>query len=277
MRARIRAAFSPALRCSIGLAPNAYLAKVASEIVKPDGLVRIDEDNLPAVLLPLALEALPGIGRHMRRRLARCGIHTMEQLWAQPCGRLRAIWGGLEGERFWLRLRGHEVPLPPTRRATFGHSHVLPPDLREWGKARAVCIRLLQKAAMRLRMAAYHAARLDVSVQTAGARWEEWEAFDPACSTQVFITAFGRAWERRPALPRPVAVAVALSGLTPSAGLARPLFAHDRDARREQLDRAMDALNLQLGARTVYYGGAWGALHSAPTRIAFAQIPDMRL
>jgi DNA polymerase-4 len=69
------------LRCSVGLAPNRFLAKVATNLQKPDGLVTITPSQLPNILLSLKPRDLPGIGHQMEQRLLKRGITTVEQLW----------------------------------------------------------------------------------------------------------------------------------------------------------------------------------------------------
>ena len=59
------------IRCSIGIAPNTFLAKVASNMQKPDGCVVIEANELPDRLYPLKLRDLNGIGRRMEERLNR--------------------------------------------------------------------------------------------------------------------------------------------------------------------------------------------------------------
>src|SRR2546430_1826189 len=68
------------LRCSVGLAPNRFLAKIASNMQKPDGLVTLTPSQLPQALFSLTPRDLPGIGGRMEQRLRRMGVETMEQL-----------------------------------------------------------------------------------------------------------------------------------------------------------------------------------------------------
>ena len=67
------------LRSSVGLATNRYLAKVASDMEKPDGLVALPLDILPEALRQLTLRDLPGIGPKTEKRLNDKGIRTMER------------------------------------------------------------------------------------------------------------------------------------------------------------------------------------------------------
>ena len=79
VKARILEQVGPMLRSSVGLATNRYLAKVASDMEKPDGLVALPLDILPEALRQLTLRDLPGIGARTEKRLNEQGIRTMER------------------------------------------------------------------------------------------------------------------------------------------------------------------------------------------------------
>jgi DNA polymerase-4 len=93
------------LTCSIGIAPNAFLAKLGSVLGKKrDGLMLISPQNIDEVLKQLKLGELPGIGANMCYRLERGGIRTpLEMRYAGP-HRLKAIFKGIEGIFWHYRL-----------------------------------------------------------------------------------------------------------------------------------------------------------------------------
>lgn len=111
IKADIRREVGDWLKCSIGLAPNAFLAKLASELRKPDGLVVISPDNIDDVLRPLQLTDLPGIARRMAERLQRSGIHTPLQLRHTPPDVLRRACHSIIGAYWHYRLNFSEVDL----------------------------------------------------------------------------------------------------------------------------------------------------------------------
>src|SRR5207245_3578414 len=80
------------MRASVGIAPNIFLAKVASDMEKPDGLTVLHPGNFPQALFDLDLKALPGIASGMLARLQRHDIHTVQALWEAPPDRLRRAW-----------------------------------------------------------------------------------------------------------------------------------------------------------------------------------------
>ena len=95
----------PAINCSIGVASNRFLAKTASNMQKPDGLVLLQEHDLPQALFALKLTDLTGINVNMLRRLNRGGVTSVEELYNLPPKQARAIWGSVGGERFWYHLQ----------------------------------------------------------------------------------------------------------------------------------------------------------------------------
>lgn len=103
IRADIRA--ETALNASAGVAPNKFLAKIASDWLKPDGLFVIQPHEVADFLAPLAVRKLPGVGGATERALADLGIITVAQLRAHPLGELVARFGK-QGRRLFELARG---------------------------------------------------------------------------------------------------------------------------------------------------------------------------
>jgi DNA polymerase-4 len=266
------------MRCSVGIAPNRFLAKVAADMRKPDGLTVLTAADLPHALFGLKLDDLPGVGPRMLRRLNGFGVRTVEQLCGLPEPMLRAVWRGVVGTLWWHRLRGADLRERTGARRTVGHSHVLAPQRRTDDGARAVLIRLLDKAAARLRRLGCWARRLTVEVRgvrMVGDDRPKWkaEAKFPACQdTLTLMQAMLDLWGRRRSVGVPLKVGVTLSDLQGEGAAAEPLFEADR--RRLRLSRCMDRLNNKLGRYAVHFAGMQEALHAAPPRIAFGSIPE---
>jgi DNA polymerase-4 len=265
------------LRCSIGIAPNPFLAKTASEMHKPNGFVIIDTSDLPSCLFSLNLRDLCGIGEAMENRLRQHGIRTVEDLCNASKFRLRKVWGGIEGERMYARLRGERVYTPPTRRATVGHSHVLPPELRSDQDAFSVLHKLLQKAAMRLRNYGLVAGAISIKLKyTEGWSWDDKISFDPTNDTLKFLHVLETLWDRRHKMEvTPMMVAATLFNLIDEKSCSLSLFKDD--ISRDYLNVVIDRINLRYGKNTVYFGGAQSGLRAAPMRIAFNHIPDIKI
>ena len=112
------------IKCSIGLATNAFLAKTATNMQKPDGLVVLPPDNYKDRLFAFKLTDLCGIGKNIEYRLNRAGINSIEQFWNISPKHARKVWGSVAGERFWYNLHGFDVPDRPTKKSVIGHSRV---------------------------------------------------------------------------------------------------------------------------------------------------------
>ena len=265
------------MRCSIGIAPNDYLAKTASDMQKPDGCVVLDEEDLPQRLYALQLRDLCGIGRNMYARLWKHGIYTVEMLCTATQRQLRDVWGGVEGERMYARLRGEDVPLPPTQKSTVGHSHVLEPAFRSREGASSVLHRLVQKAAMRLRSYELVSGRVDVRIRfRCGTCWKAGMKLSSTQDIVQFTQALSRMLVDMPHDTTPINVSVSLNDVAPRAQIPQPLL-DDVGPVRESLNASIDAINHKYGKNTLYVGTAWNALNSAPMRIAFTHIPDLEL
>ena len=269
---------SPLLTCSVGLAPNRFLAKTASDMQKPNGLVTITPDDLPQKLYSLQLRDLYGVGPRMETRLRVRLIETVEHLCAASPQMLRDIWGGIEGERFHAALHGKPACSHSTARRTLGHSHVLPPELRHEAGARSVLHRLTQKSAMRLRSMGHLAAGMGVYIRSSGglADWSDETRFVETQDTLDFLRVLERLWERRPpgACDALLGVGINLFGLCEEKSGVLPLFDRGQSERKAALLASMDRLNIKEGKNTIYFGGAHGALAYTPMRIAFTRIPD---
>jgi DNA polymerase-4 len=276
VKAKVRAEVGECMTCSIGIGPNRFLAKTASNMQKPDGLTVIHDKDLPDILFRLQLSDLNGIGRAMLERLNHHGIYTVEALCQATREQLRRIWGGVEGERYYDRLRGVEIPHAPNRRSSISHSHVLPPHLRHVTGAWSVLSKLTQKAGLRLRAEGYLASRLSVRVSWRRHNaWESATAFPPMSDTLGFLRILHGLWADRPSYGEPVKVAMVLSDLSPLQQETLPLF--DDNTCHPGLDTTFDRVRRKYGNDALYFGGAFLATHEASMRIAFNHIPDLVL
>jgi DNA polymerase-4 len=280
-----RAAPGGAIRCSIGIAPNDFLAKTASDMLKPDGLVVIEQADLPQALHGLALRDLCGIGAAMEARLAGEGIRTVAQLAAASKLALRRAWGGIEGERMWALLRGAWLPAAETVRSSLGHSHVLGPELRTGAGALAVLKKLLTKAAMRLRRDGLLAGAMAVRIRFVGVerRWEGDAHFAPTDDSRELLRLLRAMLDAErgpgrvlpgPARAVPLSVSVTLHRLAERAQTSGSLFAPASPPRG--VDAVIDRINAKFGLNKVYFGGMQDALahDAAPMRIPFNRIPE---
>ncbi len=285
------------LLVSIGVAPNTMLAKLASDMMKPNGLVIIEQHEIPEKLLQLKLQDITGIGKRMLIRLNDCGIHSMADLYAAPRDLLHTAWGGLAGNDMYDKLRGVAYGPRKTEARSLGHSHMLPPQMRNPKDALAVLNRLTQKAGMRLRKQGFYATGLSVSVRldprgmygyagssSAPMGGHREAAMGETQDTADLLHTLDILWHSGlHLLKRPKAVGMVLHGLVPASqhtpGLFDAPFAKS-DAKtplreRTKLLSALDGINRRYGKNALYFATAHGALDHAPMRIAFNRIPDI--
>jgi len=286
------------LRCSIGMAPNRYLAKIASDMQKPDGLIGLLPSQLPRAIAHLALRDLPGVGARTEKRLNGKGITTMEQLLALDRPGMHKLWDSVWGDRLYHWLRGADTgddgaPVPTDVQKSLGHSHVLGPEFRSDEGAWSVAHKLLHKASMRLRMEKFYCGSMAVSIKYAltreqaerveskkhssgiqGTGWGMEARFRECQDTLSLLDVLKKTWAKRPQGPeyaKPFFVGVTLRDLMPEADHQDDLFGEPDN--RNQLSATMDKLNLKYGHSTLHFAGMLPARETAPTRIAFTQIP----
>jgi DNA polymerase IV len=274
---KIKKEVGVSLRSSIGIAPNRFLAKTATDMQKPDGLVVIEEKDLPDCLFRLRLNDFCGIGRRMELRLRAYGIDSVKKLCLADKNILRSVWGGIEGERVYDQLRGEDVKRPPTHRWTVGHSHVLPPKLRNRESAFAVLHRLTQKAAMRLRHLKYAAGGMAISIKYIGKfKWRNDISLSYTQNTLTFLNALELMKSRNPFdEAKPLAVGITLFNLIKEEKITLPLF--ENYEKNKSLYAAVDKLNKNYGYSAAYFGGSHEAINAAPMRVAFTQIPNLEI
>lgn len=264
------------MRCSIGIAPNRFLAKTASNLDKPNGLCVLDETSIPDRLYDLDPKKLTGIGGAMRERLRRRGIDTIGRLYECSERDLHDIWKGVMGAMWWAQLRGGSDWYDrPSTRQSVSHGHVMSPELRTHEGARSLGVRLLAKACVRLRDINHHATRMTVFVRFEdGHRWATDDVFEPSRDSLVLQRVLARVWNP-PTHDRPKQVIVVLSGLTPSHNVEASLF--DAAEKSSELSDVFDRITRRYGYDAIYSASMHHAKKAAPRRIAFGNVPDLSI
>ena len=291
IKAGIRETVGACLTSSVGVAPNRLMAKLASDMQKPDGLVVLTADDLPHRLFGLKLRDIAGIGANMERRLARDGVNDIRQLVERRPRDAGSAWGGTNGDRLWYLLHGVDLPEKATQTRSIGHSHVLSPGRRDGASVRLTARRLALKAASRLRRKGYHTRLVVLHV-----RFEDdktvWQVSRklPATQDSFRILAaldglFPRLLEegqRRHGGLRARMIGVTLTDIAPAGQEQGSLFAAlepdsalARETRGLALSRAMDSINEKFGRHAVSLGPLGsGRIDRVGTKIAFGRIPD---
>jgi DNA polymerase-4 len=294
VRTRIKSEVGEWLRCSIGIAPTRFLAKLGSDLQKPSGLTIITKENLDEILARLDLEDVCGIGPRIRRRIERLGYRSLLEVKRASIPNLMHAFGK-NGYMLWAKLNAVEVERvasgdPPPK--SIGHSYCVPNRVNREGKVEAVLAKLTERAARRLRQNKLHAGAISVAVglrddapaSSHGPFWRPQS--DEGGSTWVRLdepaddsfTLVGTASELLHDLwdgKRPVNfLAVTLMELgSPSLQtgfetLVRPDASNH--ARRQSLSRAADQVKDRYGDESLVLGRLFGVgIAEAPDRIGF--------
>ncbi len=273
----IRTQVGDTLGCSVGIAPNRFLAKVASDMQKPDGLIVIESHEIPEKILKLKSRDLPGIGHQMEQKLLLRGIRTVGDLWALSKAEMKSAWGGIVGEKMYGWIRGEDHDWKGlSEQKSVGHSHVLPPELRTMDLAFAIAQKLTHKAAARMRKLGFWARGFslyvrymmpDRKIRTWGDSVKLLECQD----TFTVLEALRELWIEAP-IGKPFAVGVCFFNFVTEEEHTLGLFGGQK---KQALSDALDGINGKFGNNALYYGGIHHVRDEAPTRISFTNVPEL--
>lgn len=171
IKSRIRSEIGEWISVSIGIAPNRWLAKTASNLHKPDGLEEINKDNFEMVYRRLNLVDLSGIKRANSARLNKMGIYTVWDFYQASMQQLKGAFQSVVGRDWYLRLRGFEVDEVEFDRRSYGNSFVLPRTVSNLDEILPILIKLVEKMGFRLRKAGFGASGVWLGVGLRPIRW----------------------------------------------------------------------------------------------------------
>ena len=255
IKARIRE--TVALTCTIGIAPNRFLAKIASDMHKPDGLTRILAEEVLAFTASLPVGKVPGVGPMSLETLRRLGIRTLGDLRKCPDGLLERRLG-----RFGRRLKSLAfgvdatpvVPFAPAK--SVSSEETLAADTADQAVLRTQLLLQAEAVGAQLRKMGLRARTITLKLKYADFSQVTRSVTLPG-ATQAADTIFGTAVNLLQA--QPLARKVRLIGvgashfLPQSAPCQMTLFddAADRNADWEKVDQTVDAITRKFGRGTV--------------------------
>jgi len=173
------------LTCSIGIAPNKLLAKIASDMQKPDGLTMLTENDIASRIWPLPIRKLYGLGPKTEERLKKTGIETIGQLAALPREFLIRSFGPSYGEYLYEAFRGiddsplvtHWEPKSFSRETTFQV------DVQDWQVIARTIAELSKEVVSDLQHKGYCARTVTIKI-----RFDDFHTFTRACSLEKATT-----------------------------------------------------------------------------------------
>ena len=244
-----------ALTASVGVAPNKLVAKIASDLDKPDGLVVVAPERVHEVLDPLPVSVIPGIGRRTLARLHPIGIHRIADLRSAPDHDLEPVFG-----RFTRKTRQRAAgiddrPVVASRaEKSISNEETFDTDLRDRQAMERQLLRLAERTAGRLRKAALAAGTVQVKIRRSDFRTftRQKRLRPPGNGTdQIYLVARKLlvGWlSENPGSPVRL-LGVGCSALVPA---EQPDLFGDGDAgHASNLDRAVDEIRGRFGSGAV--------------------------
>jgi len=260
IKERIRNEIGEWITVSIGIAPNRFLAKTASNLKKPDGLEEINLHNHKEIFSKLALTDLCGIKRRTAARLATAGIYSVLDFYNANIQKLKQAFQSVCGYYWHLRLRGWEIDDVEFERKSFGNSFALPKPFTSMEELAPILYKLVEKTSQRLREANFKARGVHIAVNYKdGSFWHHGEVtkkelFD---SRDIFKESF-RVLCHSP-YKKPVGIlAESCFGLVPYGTSQLELF--EDISRKKRLVEALDDIN-----------DRWGDFVITPARLLLAK------
>jgi DNA polymerase-4 len=250
------------LTASIGVAPNKFVAKLASDLRKPEGLVVVKPEEIDALLLSLPVNKLWGIGPVTAEKLEKVGIHRVSDLRSHSPETL-SRWLGRDADWFLRLAHGiDDRPVVPDREAkSIGQEQTFGVDAVDPEEVRRVLFEQVEQVGWRLRKHHLFARSITLKI-----RYGEFETITrsmtlkaPTDSTSLLWNAAGKVFDTwRTSHFRPVRlIGVSASQLNTGEGQLS-LFADPEAARRKNVDAISDRITAKFGRKAIRRGGGVG-------------------
>ena len=258
------------LKCSIGISSSPWLAKLAGEFEKPDGLTVLPLEKLADFYKQLKLTDLPGINLRMQAQLNRHNIRTTADFFNSPLSDL-STWFGHPGRVWYHRLRGYEIGETAAAAKSVGHSHVLAPSFRSFDGGRRVLSKMAEKCAKRLRQKKLWTNSIAVSISSFDYGYKSQHLkTDLICDSQSIRQAALGLYEGFQ-IKKPLKVSVTLFDLRQISNRPISLFSDIEKSKR--VSEALDQINDRFGDDTIYSASQFDTEDAAPNHIHFGD-PD---
>lgn len=271
IKQRIRSEVGEHITVSVGIAPNRYLAKIASNLQKPDGLKEINKSNFLEIFGNLKLTDLTGIKYANEKRLNSVAIKNVLDFYNSPVWKLRLAFGGIGGFYWYLRLHGFEIDNFKSERKTFGNSFAPPKNIAS--QKEKILSKLCQKTGFRLRTAGFAANGVHLSlVFRNGSYWHKGVKTKDMVleSSDLYNQAkklLDECYRKERDLPKVIAVSV--FNLVDKNNLQLEFF---RDVlKKDNFSKSTDLINKKWGDFTIYPARMNGMEEIIQDRIAFGK------
>ncbi len=262
LRARVRD--RTGLTCSVGAAATKHVAKMASTLSKPDGLLIVPESQTQAFLAPRSVRALWGVGPKSAEALEGRGIRTIGDILTTPRASLDRALGPAMGERVWHLARGLDAREVVTERTekSIGHEETFATDVDDTDALRVELRRLADRVGARLRAHGAEASTVSIKIRFSDFRTVNRSLTLPE-HTSVGQRIGDAAIDLFDALQRPLPVrlvGVRAESLRPASGVAT---LWDDDAEWRRVEEALDGAAERFGRGAVTRAALLGGVRTA--------------
>jgi DNA polymerase IV len=250
IKARIRAELD--LVASVGVATNNYLAKLASDLGKPDGFVVIEPERTHEILAPLPVSRIWGVGKKAEKRLKDMGIDTIGQVAAMPEAVFVQAFGE-SGRHMWRLAHGQDdrSVIPDEDAKSVSTETTFPRDIGDRDVLRGWLLELVEQLGRRLRLQQLRARTIELKVRTS--------AFDTHhrsftldegtdVTQEIWRAASKLLRERVPDGWLPLRLlGVGAAGLVRAAAQQGRLFEDEWTLKHRAVDKTLDSIRAQFG------------------------------
>ena len=259
IKSRLKNEIGCHMRCNIGIASNRFLAKLAAELHKPDGLDEITSANQRQIFAGLKLTDLPGINTRLEARLNAVGIFTpLEFLDAREDVLVKMVFKSVDGSKWYRRLRGIEVDDVDSETKSIGRQYVLESNRLTRTELEARLLHLAEDAAWRLRKQELYARGIYVWICDHNDFFFHSNCLKPeAMHTTQDISECALCLFRKLPYERARAIGITLYKFQDQPEL-QLLLDHAKSEQQDKLCCAADAINNRFGARTIYSANTFG-------------------
>ncbi len=245
------------LVASVGVAPNKFLAKVGSDLEKPDGFVVITEQNKQAVLDPLPVKRVWGVGKVTQQTLASRGIETVRQLRQMPFDLLEATLGGAAASSLYRLARGQDdrAVEPEQEAKSLSSERTFATDVTNRADLEGVLLEEVERVAARLRRQQLYAKTVMLKVRYGDFRTitRRITLAQSTCLTERLWEAARSlliAWQKTAFGPVRL-IGFGVTGLAAEQGRQMELFPDPQEQKLRRLDRVIDEVRDRYGAEAL--------------------------
>jgi DNA polymerase-4 len=242
------------LVASVGVAPNKFLAKLASDLSKPDGFLVLHEADVEVFLQDLPVSRLWGVGKQTARQLEALGLRTIGQVAQWPQAQLSRRFGSL-GTHIWRLAHGFDDRPVTSHRdpQSIGAETTFAEDTDDAETLHRTLLELADKVGQRLRAEGFMATKVTLKYRDAAfvTLTRTQSLAEPTAVAMDLYHAVSRLLSKLPTARLKVRLlGIAAAELTSRAPLQLSLFA-DSTHKRLQAERAEDAIRARFGPRAI--------------------------